>query len=322
MQRSHPSAMKRANLTKLGATPAVTARGLAAGCDGSDPVCPKTDGVVQSHSVTPALVVPSRPRPGLLAGLQRRRPGRRRDAQSGRGAEATDEGGPTVRVSAGPDILVVRDAAVGLRALGLVMLASGGTVAGALLAAGGLLLAVRPRVHTAVFDLTAGTLLLRSRGVFGADTAAIPLGEVASVDVDETADSDGDAVHVLVVRLRDGSTRPLVPSLCSRAEMHRATSAICRFLELPLHAPAGFHLSAAELRFLAWLLRAAVVLDLGFLGAGVYARRQQQVGAAGTTAAGPASTGPAELVFSSILMLAVIGLLAALLREHEVDDVG
>ncbi|HEV2733184.1 MAG TPA: hypothetical protein VGV85_00050, partial [Longimicrobiaceae bacterium] len=76
-----------------------------------------------------------------------------------------------MRVRVGPGVLVVRDAAVGLRALGLVMLAtgaamlaSGGAVAGALLAAGGLLLAVGPRVHTAVFDLAAGTLLLRSHG--------------------------------------------------------------------------------------------------------------------------------------------------------------
>jgi hypothetical protein len=99
------------------------------------------------------------------------------------------------------------------------------------LAAGGLLLAVGPRVRTAVFDRAAGTLLLRSRGVFGADAAAIPLAEVASVDVDETADSDGEAVHRLVVRLRDGSSRPLPPSLCSRAKLLRAAAEIRRFLE-------------------------------------------------------------------------------------------
>jgi hypothetical protein len=37
-------------------------------------------------------------------------------------------------------------------------------------------------VHTAVFDLAAGTLLLRSRGAFGGDASAVPLGEVASVE--------------------------------------------------------------------------------------------------------------------------------------------
>lgn len=150
-----------------------------------------------------------------------------------------------MRVSVGPGILVVRDAAVGLRALGLVMLAtgaamlaSGGAVAGVLLAVGGLLLAVAPRVHTAVFDLAAGTLLLRSRGAFGGDAAAVPLEEVASVEVDETADSDGEAVHLLVVRLRDGSTRPLPPSLCSRAKLLRVAADVRRFLGLrsaPLH---------------------------------------------------------------------------------------
>ncbi len=150
-----------------------------------------------------------------------------------------------MRVSVGPDVLVVRHAAAGLRALGLVMLAagagvlaSGRTVAGALLAAVGLLLAVAPRVHTAVFDLAAGTLLLRSRGVFGGDAAAIPLGEVATVEVDETADSDGEAVQVLVVRLRDGSTRRLPPSLCSRARLLRVAADVRRFLGhrvAPLH---------------------------------------------------------------------------------------
>lgn len=142
-----------------------------------------------------------------------------------------------MRVSAGPDVLVVRDIALGLRALGLVMLAagaamlpSGGAVAGAVLAAGGLLLTAGPRVRTAVFDRAAGTLLLRSRGLFGADAAAIPLGEVASVDVDETADSDGEAVHRLVVRLRDGGTRPLPASLCSRAKLLRSAAEIRRFL--------------------------------------------------------------------------------------------
>jgi hypothetical protein len=56
--------MKRANLIKLGATSAVAALGLAAGCDESDPVGTRTDVVVQSHSVTPALVK------GLPAGVQ------------------------------------------------------------------------------------------------------------------------------------------------------------------------------------------------------------------------------------------------------------
>ncbi|MEW5926785.1 MAG: hypothetical protein AB1941_04845 [Gemmatimonadota bacterium] len=144
-----------------------------------------------------------------------------------------------MRVSARPGVLVVRDAALGLRALGLTMLAtgaamlpSGGAVPGGVLAAGGLLLAAGPRVRTAVFDRTAGTLVLRSRGLFGADAAAIPLSEVASVDVDETADSDGEAVHALVVRLRDGSTRPLPPSLCSRAKLLRAAAEIRRFLDV------------------------------------------------------------------------------------------
>jgi hypothetical protein len=142
-------------------------------------------------------------------------------------------------VSARADVLVVRDAALGMRAPGVAMLAagavmlpSGGAVPGAVLAAGGFLLAVGPRVHTAVFDRAAGTLRLRSRGVFGHDDAAVPLDEVASVHVDGTLDSDGEAVHLLVVRFRDGSTRPLPPSLASRARLHRAAVEIRGFLGL------------------------------------------------------------------------------------------
>ncbi|MEW5926787.1 MAG: hypothetical protein AB1941_04855 [Gemmatimonadota bacterium] len=56
--------MKRANLLKLGATSAVASLALAAACNGSDPVGPKTDVVVQAHSVTPALVK------GLPAGVR------------------------------------------------------------------------------------------------------------------------------------------------------------------------------------------------------------------------------------------------------------
>jgi hypothetical protein len=156
-----------------------------------------------------------------------------------------------------PTVLVVSDAALTLRVVGVWFAGVGGTVLWfiatgrvgrleavfpsaicALFVALGVALVLLPRASTYVFDKASRTLYVTRRRLVGrAATTLVALRDLADVDLERTTDSDGGVLYRIAFVMADGRRDPWTSYYSSGvATKLQVVEAVRAFLSLPAYA--------------------------------------------------------------------------------------
>jgi Protein of unknown function (DUF3592) len=201
-----------------------------------------------------------------------------------------------------PTVLIVSDAALTLRAVGVWFAGVGGTflwiiTAGrvmrlqaifpaaisALFVVLGVALVLLPRASTYAFDKASRTLYITRRRLIGrAATELVALRDLAGVEVERSKDSDGGELYRIAFVMADGRRDPWTSYYSSGlAGKLDVVEAVRAFLSLPAAGapPAvvvSMTVSRAGARTAGRLVKAMMAFCLLFVGAGVFALWTEQ----------------------------------------------